>query len=785
MEIRYPVRDANGKQFVRPESLLSLLHKERHGHWLSGQHGMWHGGIHISRNSVPWSAILQENTGEAIPLQCVADGDVIAWRLSEDYFSGNLGTTSLKYSTSFLLVRSEHKPASDASTWLTFYTLYMHLAPLSVYPKRNIYQVTQKGNNVRMRKYTGGEHSGQAAPEVIPGGVLKTGDQLLIEQQETFILDDGKKDVFGLAQKINNGVPDGQKFWSSIRPEYAQPKEDRGGNFPSWMREAIKEEKYDAVASPSTPFKIKAGDAVGFLAREDAPDQYNTITTDWFTHIEVFSRDSNMPDFLKNPGKLKTGRQYLLVKGGQPLYQIEEKDGKRIFHPLDVMTNADTGKIILREMAHPFEEAGVMWFQIRPHTWIDENGVKELSQHDLAELKFTALEQESSHNFHSSIMDKWVSTAFKWLSGEVLPERGLECKTMSDFYSRMADKLDLNRDGKLSAGEMALYQESVAAGLRHPNKDIALLLRRLVVKHESEWYGDSSHPKWQVVLEKLSGDRLEYTKQWLDAHEWMGQVPELNNDEPLWHFHPLEFVDAIKSSGRFSYKYTHYDITLEQALDIQLKLGTRGGPTMQKGHGFPRITKEETRPYFDPELHMTEPDLFQYFDISMKVDVTEEQMSKYLSNKGILQGQANTFLNAAEKYGVNAIYLAVHASLETGNGTSPLGTGIIREGEKVYNMYGIGAFDGKAVATGSAMAKKQGWNSVEKAIDGGAAWIASHYVRAKQNTLYKMRWNPEKPGTHQYATAANWALAQSKTLRRECDQFPDVTLPLDIPVYKK
>ncbi|WP_172626161.1 hypothetical protein [Pluralibacter gergoviae] len=55
----------------------------------------------------------------------------------------------------------------------------------------------------------------------------------------------------------------------------------------------------------------------------------------------------------------------------------------------------------------------------------------------------------------------------------------------------------------------------------------------------------------------------------------------------------------------------------------------------------------------------------------------------------------------------------------------------------------------------------------------------------RQNTLYKMRWNPEKPGTHQYATAANWALAQSKSLKRECDLFPDVTLPLDIPVYKK
>src|SRR5471030_1590572 len=100
-------------------------------------------------------------------------------------------------------------------------------------------------------------------------------------------------------------------------------------------------------------------------------------------------------------------------------------------------------------------------------------------------------------------------------------------------------------------------------------------------------------------------------------------------------------------------------------------------------------------------------------------------------------------------------------------------------------MYGIGALDGRAVETGSKMAKKMGWTTPEKAIDGGAAWIASHYIRAKQNTLYKMRWNPEKPGTHQYATAANWALAQTKSHKREYDNFPDVTLPLDIPVYKK
>ncbi|WP_171021382.1 N-acetylglucosaminidase, partial [Escherichia sp. E4736] len=277
----------------------------------------------------------------------------------------------------------------------------------------------------------------------------------------------------------------------------------------------------------------------------------------------------------------------------------------------------------------------------------------------------------------------------------------------------------------------------------------------------------------------------KYSEDFLDKMAWMQDAKPSNIGPSLWHLHPLMFLGMMRRSGRFSYKYSNYGITIEDALDIQIKLGNNGGPTMQKGRGFPRITKEETRPYFDPANHMSEPDLFQYLDISTQVNVSDDQVRKYLKSKGILSGHEDTFLHAAESYGVNAIYLAVHASLETGNGTSPLGTGIFVDGVKVYNMYGIGALDGRAVETGSKMAKRMGWTTPEKAIDGGAAWIASHYIKAKQNTLYKMRWNPEKPGTHQYATAANWALAQSKLLKRECDLFPDVTLPLDIPVYKK
>lgn len=68
-----------------------------------------------------------------------------------------------------------------------------------------------------------------------------------------------------------------------------------------------------------------------------------------------------------------------------------------------------------------------------------------------------------------------------------------------------------------------------------------------MVKHESEWHGGSTNPKWKEVFATVSGDFLAYVKQWLDAHEWMSQVPEFSKDEAVWHFHPVEFLAAINT----------------------------------------------------------------------------------------------------------------------------------------------------------------------------------------------------------------------------------------------
>ncbi|WP_336243261.1 glycoside hydrolase family 104 protein [Enterobacter cloacae] len=546
METRYPIRNANGKDFDNIDDILTLLRQEKHGRWLSGTNNMWHGGIHISRNTAPWSIVTPDSRDGVVPLQCIASGELVAWRVCQDYFMGNLGDKPLQYSPSFLLVRSVHKPTQDASTWLCFYTLYMHLAPLSCYPKWPVYQVTPKGNGLIMRQYSGNELSGQPAPAEISKARLHSGEQVLVERQETFLLHNGQAEVFGLAQRLKDGAPVGDKFWTSVRPAFMEPLGEQYGYLPGWMLVALKAGQFDTVVCPKVMTAIKAGDAIGFLGKDDVPDGFRNVSEDWFSHIEVFSNDGRMPLFLNNPAQLHTGRQFLLVPEGKPLYQREEKGSSCTFEAVGLTNQGDTADIIPAESAtSATDSTRVAYLQIRPGTWIRKDDVETVSQNDLTKLKFKAVIQEPAKNQLHSLETQWVIDAFRWLSSQIWAGRDQESKQLQVYYTRMADELEKANTSESIRNE---NRDSVSDMLRHRNVYVDFLLRRLVVKHESEWYGGSTNPKWKDVLAPISGDFLDYVKQWLDAHEWMSQVPEFSKDEAIWHFHPVEFLSVINNS---------------------------------------------------------------------------------------------------------------------------------------------------------------------------------------------------------------------------------------------
>lgn len=145
-KISYPVpSNKNGHAFSSVEALLSMLGGESSGLYLVGSQGMWHGGIHITDATIPWCALSTDSEpekeycrelykGEQF-IRCMADGEIVAWRVCRDYESAAIEWRGEKLfaSTSFVLVKHYIQPADNAESGLTFFTLYMNLAPRAAY----------------------------------------------------------------------------------------------------------------------------------------------------------------------------------------------------------------------------------------------------------------------------------------------------------------------------------------------------------------------------------------------------------------------------------------------------------------------------------------------------------------------------------------------------------------------------------------------------------------------------------------------------------------------------
>lgn len=228
-------------------------------------------------------------------------------------------------------------------------------------------------------------------------------------------------------------------------------------------------------------------------------------------------------------------------------------------------------------------------------------------------------------------------------------------------------------------------------------------------------------------------------------------------------------------------QFTAYNYTLDDMTDYQLKLW----PVKYTENRTAEY--DELRDAIDPSSHAGGYGKYQFIDLSQTNNVSAEVLNNYLNGKGVLAGKGQQFKDAADRYGISELYLVTHACLETADGSSQLANGVEVNGTVVYNMFGIGAYDANAVKYGSEYAYACGWTSVDAAIDGGAAWISANYINNpsyRQNTLYKMRWNPDSPGDHQYATDIDWATAQAKTLKTMFDSFPNAELTYEIPLYQ-
>lgn len=239
-----------------------------------------------------------------------------------------------------------------------------------------------------------------------------------------------------------------------------------------------------------------------------------------------------------------------------------------------------------------------------------------------------------------------------------------------------------------------------------------------------------------------------------------------------------ESVESRINQLAIPVKYSHVATGYSAALSTQLRQKPVVFTTNSRA-----ASQSEVEQYLNPQNGMQGALRYQFLDLSTVSRVDARMLDVYLSNRGVLKGKGEVFRAAAQTYGINAAYLAIHASLESGAGTSELASGIMYNGKKVYNLFGIGAYDADPVNGGAKYAYDMGWFDVNTAIYGGAKWISENYINAGQNTLYEMRWNPAKPGTHQYATDVAWAAKQAQTLQAFMEVYPINELVFDVPVY--
>jgi hypothetical protein len=619
MDIRYPVRKADGREYKNYDELMTDMRKNAHGWWLVGVNRYWHGGIHAGGASSPASVLSQNEPEKSVPLQSMMDGDVVAWRINRDYVRQPYDKTiSLRHSGTFLLIKSVYKPDElDESSWLTLYQLYMHMAPLSEYPKRPMYRVTVQGNGVRMRRHSDGDEKREFAPEVIKDKhgealTLKRGESLAVLQKVTFTLE-GFPEPFALVQHVKDGRSSGSLFWASMRPEYLEPDGDCYIGLPAWMYNVLNHNVFDNVVIPPAPLKvtIKAGDPVGFLGAQDMMDEDNypdMFSSEYKTHIELLSLDEHVPDFLANAKGIKTGKQFIKLKLKRPCYLRNGEGDDTTFSQMSAITRRGSGSILPRDTTHPFtDKEGVTYFQTGPHTWMHQDDVEQLSQHDLTGLNFQAIEAAPTTDFVHTLDETWLTEAFKSIATHFDSAKGPDSAQAKWFYNDLNRDLQIRDAGGMADWDKADLRKRLFAALHMTQMGIGELTRRLVVKHDSDWHSSAEDPRWSVFFKDryIINQMKQINGGFLETTRWMDKVPPFTEHKSVWHFHPLEFLEILreryedKLRGKLTYDAEGNDVQTSQYYSRVVHWPGNALSGVTLGRGYDMGGRSESEVYHD------------------------------------------------------------------------------------------------------------------------------------------------------------------------------------------
>ncbi|SCW35871.1 Beta-N-acetylglucosaminidase [Ruminococcaceae bacterium YRB3002] len=278
------------------------------------------------------------------------------------------------------------------------------------------------------------------------------------------------------------------------------------------------------------------------------------------------------------------------------------------------------------------------------------------------------------------------------------------------------------------------------------------------------------------------------------------------------------------------YVFTCYDtgIDYRDALAVE----DSGGRSLATNTYNPTYVRPESRIYDAPDWMAVKTEVVNYY-LDPRNFLTLERVFMFERQsfnpayhtldgiKSMIKGSfmdtdeydyAAAIYDAAETSGVSPYLLASRILQEMGYyGQSDLATGTVQGYEGYYNYYNIGSYastsEGGPVLNGAKYARWGNdpdkmeitdkeksymlpWDSIYKAITGGALWIAAGYIDNGQDTLYFQKFDVVNNGTtnydHQYAGYIMMAYSEGYRYYKSylnTDQLNN-TFEFVIPVYR-
>jgi len=615
MSFQYPFRKADGKQFESADEIYKALEKETSGHYLLGSNKFWHGGIHISNASAP-QCILNE------PIRCMADGEVVAYRLNEDYLESTFGENEkkLQYSNSFCLVRHEYKsapnpeegPNKGKQNKLNFYSLYMHLLPFKRYPLTEEEtpkpQVTMKvsdfnayddfpesssiqnvgklvaGTKLEILDQKALGNVTYAKGKILSGSVKKNGHKVREAGKEVWFayLKDGEPyknskpariwladpiperlkpkywqgkvkgtaltrlDLYQGPISAQNGQNAGDKIGSlQLNPQSSVEFESKevlnlnvagtirrmakctssgslagDGNLPPSFWAIVENDfvawdvipsSFDSVESAS--IGIKAGDPIGYLGlTENLTGEDGGVASKYQVHVEIFTAEADVKDFLKNTAGLKIGKQYLYLPAGSDLKKKAPATDSTVLkkeHAVDLNKTP-----VIKVGTDDYYDVTVTDNAQAVNGLVKKVGAQIITQHDWEKLGFQIVEETNA-----------TADGF------------LDPKDMPAFFQDLFTKVDKDQSGDVDPAELA-------EALKNP--DTRSQWSKLVAHHPTEWKAKADAPKWSRLDTELehAPKTLKHEKERISSYVFWDELKEKAaiSTDLIWHFHSIAFV---------------------------------------------------------------------------------------------------------------------------------------------------------------------------------------------------------------------------------------------------